>query len=87
MNLIDGQEERPHRENLFKKDYQKVGIACGQHKTEFQMNIMDFAYDFRPNDAVNNQNEMKINMNREDMMNNPDYANNICKIILIINQI
>jgi hypothetical protein len=76
LTLDDGEEERPHRENLFKQDYQKVGIACGPHKTEFQMCVMDFAYDFQPHDAVNNQNEMKVNMNREDMMNNSDYANN-----------
>ena len=75
LTLDDGEEERPHRENLFKPDYQKVGIACGPHKTEFQMCVMDFAFDFQPLDAMNNQNEMKVNMNREDMMNNSDYAN------------
>ena len=77
LTLDDGEEERPHRENLFKQDYQKVGIACGPHKTEFQMCVMDFAFDFYPLDAMNNnQNEMKVNMNREDMMNNSDFANN-----------
>ena len=76
LTLDDGEEERPHRENLFKADYQKVGIACGPHKTEFQMCVMDFAYDFQPLGPANNQNEMKVNMNREDMMNNSDYANN-----------
>ena len=76
LTLDDGEEERPHRENLFKPDYQKVGIACGPHKTEFQMCVMDFAFDFQPLDAMNNQNEMKVNMNREDMMNNSDFANN-----------
>ena len=48
LTLDDGEEERPHRENLFKQDYQKVGIACGPHKTEFQMCVMDFAFDFQP---------------------------------------
>ena len=77
LTLDDGEEERPHRENLFKQDYQKVGIACGPHKTEFQMCVMDFAFDFYPLDAMNNnQNEMKVNMNREDKMNNADFANN-----------
>ena len=76
LTLDDGEEERPHRENLFKQDYQKVGIACGPHKTEFQMCVMDFAFDFRPLDDMNNQKEMKVNMNREDMMNNSDFANN-----------
>jgi len=71
MTLDDGEEERPHRENLFKTDYRKVGIACGPHKTEFQMCVMDFAFDFQPL----NQNEMKIEMNKEDMMNNSDFAN------------
>jgi len=38
---------------------------------------MDFAFEFYPLDAMNNnQNEMKVNMNREDMMNNSDFANN-----------
>lgn len=46
LTLDDGEEDRPHRENLFKSDYQKVGIACGPHKTEYQMCVMDFAYDF-----------------------------------------
>ena len=48
MTLDDGEELRPHRENLFKSDYHKVGIACGGHKTEFQMCVMDFAVDFIP---------------------------------------
>ena len=26
--LDDGEEQRPHRENLFKGDYQKIEIAC-----------------------------------------------------------
>jgi hypothetical protein len=55
LTLDDGEEERPHRENLFKSDYQKVGIACGPHKTEFQMCVMDFAYDFQPLNAGNEQ--------------------------------
>jgi len=78
LTLDDGEEERPHRENLFKQDYQKVGIACGPHKTEFQMCVMDFAFDFQPLNAGNNnqnQKEMQINMNKEDMMNNSNYVN------------
>ena len=73
LTLDDGEEERPHRENLFKQDYQKVGIACGPHKTEFQMCVMDFAFDFQPLNAAGN--EMKVNMNKEDMMNSSNYAN------------
>ena len=72
LTLDDGEEERPHRENLFKQDYQKVGIACGPHKTEFQMCVMDFAFDFQP---LNAGNEMNINMKREDIMNNSNFAN------------
>ena len=72
LTLDDGEEERPHRENLFKSDYQKVGIACGPHKTEFQMCVMDFAYDFKP---LNAPNEMKVQMNKEDMMNNSNFQN------------
>ena len=49
-------DDRPHRENLFSENYQKVGIACGYHKTEFKMCVMDFAYDFKPisNKKINN---------------------------------
>ena len=72
LTLDDGEEERPHRENLFKQDYQKVGIACGPHKTEFQMSVMVFAFDFQPLNAAN---IMNINMKREDMMNNSNFAN------------
>ena len=72
LTLDDGEEERPHRENLFKQDYQKVGIACGPHKTEFQMCVMDFAFDFQP---LNAGKEMQVKMNKEDMMNNSDFAN------------
>ena len=72
LTLDDGEEERPHRENLFKSDYQKVGIACGPHKTEFQMCVMDFAFDFHP---LNHDNEMKVQMNKDDMMNNSNFAN------------
>ena len=72
LTLDDGEEERPHRENLFKQDYQKIGIACGPHKTEFQMCVMDFAFDFQP---LNAGNEMNVNMKREDMMNNSNFAN------------
>ena len=55
LTLDDGEEERPHRENLFKSDYQKIGIACGVHQTEFQMCVMDFAYDFIPADGGENK--------------------------------
>ena len=72
LTLDDGEEERPHRENLFKADYQKVGIACGPHKTEFQMCVMDFAFDFQP---LNEGKELQVNMNKEDMMNNSNFAN------------
>jgi hypothetical protein len=51
LTLDDGEEERPHRDNLFKSDYRKIGIACGPHKSEYQMCVMDFAYDFHPNES------------------------------------
>ena len=79
LTLDDGEEQRPHRENLFKEDYHKVGIACGPHETEFQMCVMDFAFDFQPlNAGINHVNagnenrnrDIDIKMNREDMMNN-----------------
>ena len=75
LTLDDGEEQRPHRENLFKEDYHKVGIACGPHETEFQMCVMDFAFDFQPlnagrNNQQTNTGAVDINMKREDMMNN-----------------
>ena len=79
LTLDDGEDQRPHRENLFKEDYHKVGIACGPHETEFQMCVMDFAFDFQPLDVRNNnvgrkigeeRGEIDIKMNKEDMMNN-----------------
>ena len=72
LTLDDGEEERPHREYLFIQDYQKVGIACGPHKTEFQMSVIDFIFDFQP---LNAENKTNINMKREDMMNNSNFAN------------
>ena len=48
MTLDDGEVERPHRENLFKEEFKKVGIACGPHKTEYDMCVMDFASEFFP---------------------------------------
>lgn len=50
LTLDDGEEDRPHRDNIFKSDYKKIGIACGPHKSEYQMCVMDFAYDFQPHD-------------------------------------
>ena len=69
LTLDDGEEDRPHRDNLFKADYRKVGIACGAHKTEFQMCVMDFAYDF----IGHNQN--KKNNQRQWGNNNYNYNN------------
>ena len=62
LTLDDGEEERPHRDNLFKNDYKKIGIACGPHQTEFQMCVMDLAYDFIPKGQVQTNN-MNNNMN------------------------
>ena len=80
LTLDDGEEERPHRDNLFKNDYKKIGIACGPHQTEFQMCVMDLAYDFIPknqekgNMNMNNnvQNKMEANMNNNNNMNQND---------------
>jgi len=74
LTLDDGEEQRPHRENLFKSDYHKVGIACGRHKTEFQMTVMDFAYDFTPLDEENNNNNNNMNNNNN---NNSKMKNNV----------
>ena len=81
LTLDDGEEQRPHRENLFKEDYNKVGIACGTHQTEFQMCVMDFAADFNTpvgndNNIENKNMDIDIKMNKEEMMNNSNFANN-----------
>ena len=72
LTLDDGEEERPHRDNLFKNDYKKIGIACGPHQTEFQMCVMDLAYDFIPKGQNNNQNNMNNNMNQNEVNRNND---------------
>jgi hypothetical protein len=66
LTLDDGDQERPHRDNLFKSDYKKVGIACGPHKTEYQMCVMDFAYDFIAFSHQENDDDIvdsKVNLN------------------------
>ena len=74
LTLDDGEEERPHRDNLFKNDYKKIGIACGPHQTEFQMCVMDLAYDFIPKGQNNNMNN---NVNNNNMNMNNDMNNNM----------
>ena len=84
LTLDDGEEERPHRDNLFKNDYKKIGIACGPHQTEFQMCVMDLAYDFIPknqekgNMNMNNnvQNKMGANMNNNNINQNDNVRDN-----------
>lgn len=75
LTLDDGEEDRPHRDNLFKSDYRKVGIACGPHKTEYQMCVMDFAYDFVPhnNDQPKYNEVEKLS---KDLKNNKPVENN-----------
>jgi hypothetical protein len=76
LTLDDGEEQRPHRENLFKDDFKKVGISCGPHETEFQMCVMDFAYDFQPLNNQKNNNIRQQEMDRDNMMNNQNMPNN-----------
>ena len=77
LTLDDGEEERPHRDNLFKNDYRKIGIACGPHQTEFQMCVMDLAYDFIPKGQINNMNNnVNNNINQNDMNRNNDMNQN-----------
>ena len=89
LTLDDGEEQRPHRENLFKSDFKKVGIACGPHKSEFQMCVMDFAYDFFPlnnnithlsqkNKMMKNQQQNQLNVDLQPNLynNNLDLLNN-----------
>ena len=85
LTLDDGEEERPHRENIFRPEHQKVGIACGPRKTEFRMCVMDFAFDFLPLNAVkeNNQNNQNNRMvicifggEDEELLNNQQIGSN-----------
>lgn len=78
LTLDDGEAERPHRENLFKSDYQKVGIACGPHSTEYNMCVMDFAYDFTSFDADTNIGSYKdYNPDNEYNMTNNRNTHNV----------
>ena len=83
LTLDDGEEERPHRDNLFKNDYKKIGIACGPHQTEFQMCVMDLAYDFIPK-GQNNNNMNNNNLGMND--NNNDNQNDMNNQKMNINQ-
>ena len=76
LTLDDGEKERPHRENLFKNNYQKIGIACGPHATEYQMCVMDFAFDFQPKENIcqfprkeNNEEDVKKIKDLENQIN------------------
>lgn len=75
LTLDDGEDERPHRDNLFKSDYKKIGIACGPHKSEYQMCVMDFAYDFIPRDDGTNNNNISIGNNNNNTNNYNAYEN------------
>ena len=70
LTLDDGESERPHRENLFKDEYHKVGIACGPHSTEYQMCVMDFAFDFKGFDMNNEDNGNVLEEHSKDFDNN-----------------
>jgi len=71
MALDDGEVERPHRENLFNNDYKKIGIACGAHKTEYEMCVMDFAAEFFPNKKAV-KNKLYGNNYLDNIQNNDD---------------
>ena len=77
LTLDDGEKERPHRLNLFNTDYQKIGIACGPHKTEYEMCVMDFADDFIPLNSIIKQSNNKLkNIEEELNKENNDLKNN-----------
>ena len=80
LTLDDGEEERPHRDNLFKNDYKKIGIACGPHQTEFQMCVMDLAFDFIPKGGnKNNNNNTKNNYGNNNIVNQQERNANAYK--------
>ena len=90
MALDDGEVERPLRENLFNSEYKKIGIACGAHKTEYEMCVMDFAAEFFPNKkAVNKKlygNNYLDNIQNNDDDNDDAYqkAYNLLKASLLL---
>ena len=61
MTLDDGEVERPHRGNLFKEEFKKIGVACGPHETEYYMCVMDFASEFFPRKPKKNINNDYLN--------------------------
>ena len=78
LTLDDGEEERPHRENLFKNEYKKIGIACGPHQTEFQMCVMDLAYDFIPKGQEQEQ-EQEHEQEQDNINNNLNRNKNLVR--------
>ena len=87
LTLDDGEEERPHRDNLFKNDYKKIGIACGPHQTEFQMCVMDLAYDFIPKGQEQaNMKKDKMNVMNNNMDQNQNQNENIKNKMIDNNQ-
>ena len=87
LTLDDGEEERPHRDNLFKNDYKKIGIACGPHQTEFQMCVMDLAYDFIPKGQEQaNMKKDKMNVMNNNMNQNQNQNENIKNKMIDNNQ-
>jgi hypothetical protein len=86
LTLDDGEEDRPHRDNLFKSDYRKVGIACGPHKTEYQMCVMDFAYDFVPHNVNESSKQNDVEKLSKDLKVNKQIENNVENQNMIVNQ-
>ena len=89
LTLDDGEEQRPHRENIFKDDFKKIGIACGPHETEFQMCVMDFAYDFQGLNDVDKEKgflvtDLVVKEPEEDIIQHKKSALTIITIILFI---
>ncbi len=83
LTLDDGEDERPHRDNLFKADYKKIGIACGLHSSEYQMCVMDFAFDFIPHGKVTESNKSNDKfeslINHSKQQENQNHLNNQVK--------
>ena len=84
MTLDDGEKERPHRNNLFINEFKKIGIACGPHQTEFQMCVMDFAYEFFPKKIKEDINSFMLNNSNNisniNIMNSFNINNNIIDV-------
>ena len=67
LTLDDGEEERPHRDNLFKNDYKKIGINMNNNNMNQNDNVRD--NEMNANEAVNHSPYVKLSLENDDYKN------------------